>query len=223
MQVDARELLGHEVEQARFCELVDLRVELEGLEDVPNRRGEALHVGSKVFADVVLVPHQLLQVERRRIEEELLGLLDEEWLGVQPSLLSKRLLGEHGGLRAFENAVEPPEDGERQDDLAVLGLLVIAAEEIGDRPDEGGEVRRAHERGATLRDDGFRRRGHEGGEQPPDADLVEAGGVLGRATRAAAIRSSRVRRAEVSLVEDMGTADGRRWCREMRGSRQGQG
>ena len=29
---------------------------------------------------------------------------------------------------------------ERQDDLAVLGLLVVAAQQVGDRPDEGGVV-----------------------------------------------------------------------------------
>ena len=33
-----------------------------------------------------------------------------------------------------------PQDGERQDHLALFGLLEVAAEEIGDGPDEGGEV-----------------------------------------------------------------------------------
>jgi hypothetical protein len=33
-----------------------------------------------------------------------------------------------------------PQDGERQDHLALFGLLEVAAEEIVDEPDEGGEV-----------------------------------------------------------------------------------
>jgi hypothetical protein len=64
MQVDVRELLGHEVEQARLVEPVDLRVELEALEDVPHGRGEALHVRAQVLADVVRRAHELPQVER---------------------------------------------------------------------------------------------------------------------------------------------------------------
>lgn len=35
---------------------------------------------------------------------------------------------------------EPP----GQDDLAIIGLLVIATDEIGDRPDEGGQVLMVH-------------------------------------------------------------------------------
>ena len=39
-----------------------------------------------------------------------------------------------------ENTVETPEHGERQDDLAVLRLLVIAPEQIGDAPDKAGDL-----------------------------------------------------------------------------------
>jgi hypothetical protein len=35
-------------------------------------------------------------------------------------------------------AVEPPHDDERQDDLPILGLLEVAPENFGNRPDEGG-------------------------------------------------------------------------------------
>lgn len=37
-------------------------------------------------------------------------------------------------------AVEAAEQDERQDDSAVLGLLVVAAQEIGDGPDQAGGV-----------------------------------------------------------------------------------
>ena len=53
-------------------------------------------------------------------------------------------LRQHGGLGGFQHAIEPPQHGERQDDLAVFGLLVVAAQQIGDGPDEGREIGVAH-------------------------------------------------------------------------------
>ena len=47
---------------------------------------------------------------------------------------------EHGLLGRLEHAVEAADHRQRQDDLAVLGLLVVAAQQVGDRPDEGGVV-----------------------------------------------------------------------------------
>ncbi|MDP2823101.1 MAG: hypothetical protein Q8O52_10565 [Sulfuritalea sp.] len=52
----------------------------------------------------------------------------------------------HGGLGGFQHAVETAQDGERENDLAVFGLLVITAQEIGDGPDEGREVGVGHAR-----------------------------------------------------------------------------
>ena len=71
VQVDVGELLGDQVEQAGLGQPVDLGVEVEALEDVAHGRREGLHVGAQVLADVVLVAHQLLHVERRRVVEEL--------------------------------------------------------------------------------------------------------------------------------------------------------
>ncbi len=50
-------------------------------------------------------------------------------------LLQDRLLGRG------KDAVQPPEHREWEDDAAVLGLAVVAAEEVGDRPDERGKNR----------------------------------------------------------------------------------
>ena len=44
--------------------------------------------------------------------------------------------GEHLCLGGLKDAVEPAEQDERQDDSAVLGLLVVAAQQVGDGPDE---------------------------------------------------------------------------------------
>ena len=144
VQVDVGELLGHQVEQAGLGQPVDLGVELEALEDVAHGGRERLHVGEQVFADVVLVAHQLLHVQRRRVVEELARLAQQERLRVQPGLFSRRQLGQHGGLGRLQHAIQPPQHGEGQDDLAVFGLLVVAAQEIGDGPDEGGEIRISH-------------------------------------------------------------------------------
>ena len=48
--------------------------------------------------------------------------------------------GEHLGLGGLEDAVEAAEQDERQDYAAVLGLLVVAAQQIGDGPDEAGMI-----------------------------------------------------------------------------------
>jgi hypothetical protein len=48
--------------------------------------------------------------------------------------------GEDLGLGGLEDAVEASERDERQDDSAILGLLVVAAQQIGDGPDEAGVV-----------------------------------------------------------------------------------
>ena len=48
--------------------------------------------------------------------------------------------GEDLGFGGLEDAVEAAQHDERQDDAAVLGLLVVAAQQVGDRPDEAGVV-----------------------------------------------------------------------------------
>ena len=47
-------------------------------------------------------------------------------------------------LGGFEDALEPPQEGERQNDLAVVGALVVTAQEVGDIPDEVGEFGEGH-------------------------------------------------------------------------------
>ena len=48
--------------------------------------------------------------------------------------------GEDLGLGGLEDAVETAQQDQWQDDAAVLGLLVVAAQQIGDGPDEAGVV-----------------------------------------------------------------------------------
>lgn len=47
---------------------------------------------------------------------------------------------EHGGFGLFEDAVETAQDNEGKDNLAILGLLEIAAKKLGDGPDETAQA-----------------------------------------------------------------------------------
>jgi hypothetical protein len=137
MEVDLGEALGDHIEQAGFGEAVDLGVELEALEDIAHGGREGLNVGEEVFADVVLVAHQLLHVEGRGVAEALPGFAKQERLGVEALLFAGGVFGEDGGLGGLQNVIETAQNGEWQDDFAVFGLFVVAAEEVGDGPDEG--------------------------------------------------------------------------------------
>ena len=61
---------------------------------------------------------------------------------IGPDVLDAALEGREAGedllLRRLEDAVEPAQHDERQDDPPVLGLLVVAPEQVGDRPDRAG-------------------------------------------------------------------------------------
>ena len=47
------------------------------------------------------------------------------------------LFFQHDVLGGLQYAIEATQDGERKNNLAVLGLLVIATQQIGNKPDEG--------------------------------------------------------------------------------------
>lgn len=137
VEVDPGELLSDLIQQPRLRQLVQLNGELESLEDVPHVRREALDVGIEVLADVVLVAHELAHVEGRDVVEGLASLAEHERLRVEPLGRLGRMFRQDGILRRLQHTIEPPQDGEGEDDLAVVGLLVVASKEVCDRPDEG--------------------------------------------------------------------------------------
>ena len=63
VQVDGGEFLCDHVQQTSLIEPVDLGVELKPLEDVTDGGAEAVDVVAQVLSNVVLIPHQLLQVQ----------------------------------------------------------------------------------------------------------------------------------------------------------------
>lgn len=99
----------------------------------------------RFFGDVVLVAQQFSHVQRRRVEEVLARFLQQERLGVNSGRLTFHFLLQDRFLRRFQNAIQPPQNGKRKNDATVFGLLVIAAQQVRDRPNERGEVLFAHE------------------------------------------------------------------------------
>jgi hypothetical protein len=132
VQIDLRKPLGDEVEQLVLGKPVDLGHKVESLEDIADRGREALNVGEKVLSDIVLIAHELAHIERRHIGEALPGFAQDERLRVQPRLLLLSVFAQHGPLGGFQNAVQTPENSEGQDDLAIVGLLVVAAQKVRD-------------------------------------------------------------------------------------------
>ena len=75
----------------------------------------------------VLVAHRLLQVERRRVVEEL-ARFPSRRASVNPAFSRAASSAEYGWLGGSNTQIEAAEDCERQDHLAVVGLLVVTAQ-----------------------------------------------------------------------------------------------
>jgi hypothetical protein len=118
----------------------DLGAKVELVDHFAGTRREARDVRSKVPSDLAGVIKQATKVQRRRVEEPFPGYLLEHRFDVLD--LPLQLLGavDDCCLGRLEDAVEATDDCQGQDDLAVLGLLVVAWEQVSHLPDEGSVV-----------------------------------------------------------------------------------
>ena len=139
VQLDAGELLSDLIQQLGLVQALDRGGEIEVLEDRAHVRSEALDVAVEVGADVVLIAHELAHVQRRDVVEVQAGLALDEGFEGDAGRLSGGVFLERGSLAGREHAVQPAQHGERQNDAAVFALLEVAAQAVGDGPDEGGE------------------------------------------------------------------------------------
>ena len=118
--------------------------ELEMLENLAGGGGEGLDVGFEVPGGVGFA--ELPEIHRRCVVEEVLRLAQQEFLlRLHGHRGDRRGLRQHRGLGGHQNALQAAQQGEGQDDAAVLGLLEVAAEQVGDGPDfigGGGKVGR---------------------------------------------------------------------------------
>jgi hypothetical protein len=137
VQVDVAELGYDLVEQVRALQPADLSLELELRDHVPGSRVEPEDVAAEVLADVRRVVEQLGERERRGVVETVPGDLVEHAVDVLQAALEVFVALENLCLGGLQDRVQPAKDRQREDDLAVLGLLVVPAEKVGDRPDEG--------------------------------------------------------------------------------------
>jgi hypothetical protein len=77
-------------------------------------------------------PHQLAHVHGRRVVKALSGGAEQERVRVQLLFLLGGELGKHLQFGRFKDAIESPEHRKRQDDLAIVGLLVVTAKQVRD-------------------------------------------------------------------------------------------
>ena len=66
-------------------------------------------------------------------------VLLKEGFGIEALGFLGGLFGKHGGLGGGQHAIQAPQHGEGQDDLAVVMRLVIPAQQIRDGPDQAGQ------------------------------------------------------------------------------------
>lgn len=139
VEVDVRELLHQLEQQVLVFEFGDAVGKLEALEHVTGVFGEVSEVCDQVLADVLLVGQQARQGEFTGVVKGLLALALEERVQVDATFLALLELSQDLGFRALQHAVKAPQESEGKDDLAVVRLLVVAPEQVGDRPEEVGE------------------------------------------------------------------------------------
>ena len=137
VQVDVLELLQHQEKQPGLVHLGDRVAEIELLQHLPHVVREPGDVSPQVRGQVSMVLQQPLERERRGVVEgearrpaELRGQVLQLSLELRVGLQNFRL----GWL---QHAIQPPQHGQRQDHVRILGPLERVAQQVGHRPDEG--------------------------------------------------------------------------------------
>ena len=138
-EIGVGKLLHHLVKQVGVVQLTDELGELEILEDLPRILGEALDVVLQIVLDPRLA--QLGKIHRRDVEKTLVRRPQHHlFVGFfrQIHRADFGMLGQHSGLALLQHAFKTTQQGKGKDDTAILALLEITAQQIGNRPDKGG-------------------------------------------------------------------------------------
>ncbi|MNJ40056.1 hypothetical protein D3C77_349410 [compost metagenome] len=112
---------------------------MEVFEDLAGVLAERLHVAHQVGGGLGV--GQRAEGQRRAVEELLAGSAQQNHLanGIGAAFLSEGLL-DHLILGRREHTLHAPQQGERQYDAAVLGLLEVTAQQIGNGPKKRGRL-----------------------------------------------------------------------------------
>jgi hypothetical protein len=143
VQVHITELRDDEEQEVRLTHLFDLALELEEIENGADIGREPFDVADEMLCDVVRVALQFLEVERRMIVETLTGGIVEhpvEGVVIEPAAFAPLVFRQHFCLRRSQHAIEATQHGHRQHDPLVLRRTVGTAQQIGNLPDEIGEI-----------------------------------------------------------------------------------
>ncbi len=127
MKVDVGELADDLVEEVGLREPSDLDVEVELLYDLSRPQAEPSDVATEVPSNLAWVIEESAKVEGRGIEEALSRNVFQHRVNVFNPTFQCLATLQNGGLRWLQHTVQAAEDGQREDDFAVLRLLVVAA------------------------------------------------------------------------------------------------
>ncbi|MDT4867693.1 hypothetical protein FQZ97_1026180 [compost metagenome] len=112
---------------------------MEVLEDLAGVLAEGLHIAHQVGGGLGV--RQGAQGQLGGIEELLTGCAQQQALThqVRPAFLRIGLT-DHRFLGRLQYTLHTPQQGERQNDAAILGLLEVAAQQVSNGPKEGGRL-----------------------------------------------------------------------------------
>lgn len=149
MQVDAwvRKLLDDEIQPVGLVQLLDLRLETEGLEDHPGGFGKAVDVAGEVGGNVFRVRQQFLEGVGTDVVERMIapltGLARQnlvQGIALQTARLKLFVLLQYLLFGGREHTIQTAQHRHGQHDFPILRGAVGAAELIGDIEDEIDEV-----------------------------------------------------------------------------------
>lgn len=133
MEVDRREALQDQEQQARLIQLGDRVAEVEALQDLPHVRAEAGQVVTQVRGQVRRVGEEAPEVVAAGVVEGVpRGAAELVVTVLQAEVLELGVALEHRFLGRLQDAVDPAQHGEGQDHVLVLAALEVVAQQLRD-------------------------------------------------------------------------------------------